>query len=119
MNIKQFTINNKDNSLTIEFVKGKAACLAFEYLRVFTPNNNNSAKQSPLVTHKKLVVLQAIENIGKHGYRLVFDDQHSTIYSEEYLVLLIKEYEQRWQHYLAELQASGHSREAMIDITQL
>ncbi|PCH96033.1 MAG: hypothetical protein COB83_06855 [Gammaproteobacteria bacterium] len=119
MNIKKFIINNADKSLTINFIKGKAGCLSFEYLRVFTPTMASSPKQKTLVTHKKIVMLSAIESVGKHGFRLIFDDQHSAIYSSEYLALLIKEYEPRWQHYLTELQASGHSRETMINITQL
>ena len=64
-------------------------------------------------------MLSAIENVGKHGYRFIFDDLHSAIYSTEYLNLLIIEHEQRWQYYLTELKASGHSREAIINITQL
>jgi len=119
MTIKQFTINNNEKNLTIDLINGELVCLSFEYLRVFTPTVNSSPKQQSLVTHKKLVILTTIENVGKHGYRLVFDDQHSAIYSAEYLTLLIKEHKQRWQHYLTEIQASGHSREAMIDITQL
>ncbi len=119
MSIDQFTLNNNEQNLTINFSNGEAACLSFEYLRVFTPAINNSQKQQTLVTHKKSVLLIAIENVGKHGYRLVFDDQHSAIYSAKYIVLLAKEHEQRWQHYLTEIQASAHSRETMIGITQL
>lgn len=119
MNIKKFIICNNEKSLTINFVNGETACLPFEYLRVFTPQLNNAAKQKTLVTHKKSVALSAIENVGKHGYRFIFDDQHNAIYTFEYLTLLIKEHKQRWQKYLEELKASGHSREAMINITQL
>ncbi|MBL4942617.1 MAG: DUF971 domain-containing protein [Colwellia sp.] len=119
MSIKKFIINHSEKSLIINVVKSKATTLTFEYLRVFTPSINNASKPAPLVTHKKLVRLNAIENIGKHGYRFIFDDQHSAIYSTEYIALLIKEHDQRWQHYLTELQTSGHSREAMINITQL
>jgi DUF971 family protein len=117
MNISAFTINNTENSLTIKFSKGEAAQLSFEYLRVFTPLTGN--KQQALVTHKKAIKLATIENVGNHGYRLIFDDEHSAIYSPVYLELLINEYQQRWQHYLSELKASGHSREAIINITQL
>jgi DUF971 family protein len=117
MNITSFNINNTENNLTIKFVNSKVAQLSFEYLRVFTPTAGN--KQQALVSHKKSIKLTAIENIGKHGYRLIFNDQHSAIYSSDYLELLIKEHDQRWQHYLGELKASGHSREAMINITQL
>ena len=129
MRIKSFIINTNKKSITINLSNGDTACLGFEYLRVFTPKftpkSNNSAKQQALashknlVTHKKLVTLSAIENVGKHGYRFIFDDQHSAIYSAEYLNLLIIEHEQRWEYYLTELKASGHSREAIIDITQL
>lgn len=119
MKIKQFIISNNEASLTINFSNGEDACLRFEYLRVFSPPISNSTKQNALVTHKKLVKLITIEAVGKHGYRLIFDDQHSALYSTEYLLQLIQEDEQRWQHYLTELQASGHSREAMINITQL
>jgi len=117
MNITSFTINNVENNLTIQFVNSKAAQLSFEYLRVFSPTTGN--KQQALVSHKKSIKLTTIENVGKHGYRLIFDDQHSAIYSSDYLELLLKEYDKRWQHYLSELKGSGHSREAMINITQL
>ena len=119
MTITTFIINKKDRSLTINFVKGKASCLSFEYLRVFPAQENKAPQKTPLITHKKHVVLNVIEQVGKHGYRFIFDDQHSAIYSAEYLELLIKEYEQRWQNYLAQMKASNHSREAIINITQL
>ncbi|WP_114326801.1 gamma-butyrobetaine hydroxylase-like domain-containing protein [Candidatus Colwellia aromaticivorans] len=117
MNITGFTINNAEHNLTLKFVNSKVAQLSFEYLRVFSPTTGN--KQPALVSHKKSIMLTTLENVGKHGYRLTFDDQHSAIYSSDYLEQLIKEHDQRWQHYLSELKASGHSREAMINITQL
>lgn len=119
MNIKKFIINKNEKQLTINFFSGKPACVSFEYLRVFTPKVAGSSKQQALVTHKKSIVLSAIENVGKHGYRFTFDDQHSAIYSAEYLLVLVNEHKQRWQHYLAELKSSAHSREAIINITQL
>lgn len=119
MSIKKFTLCNNEKNLTINFVNGEVACLPFEYLRVCAPKLNNSAKQPPFIAHKKAVTLSAIENVGIHGYRFVFDDQHSAIYADEYLTVLIKEHNQRWQQYLAELKASGHSREDLINITQL
>lgn len=117
MIITGFIINNVEKILTINSVNSKDAQLSFEYLRVFTPTIGN--KQQALISHKKSITLTAIENVGKHGYRLVFDDQHSAIYSLDYFELLVKEHPQRWQHYLSEIKASGHSREAIINITQL
>ena len=125
MRIKGFTINTNNKSITINLDNGDTACLAFEYLRVFSPNLEKPTKQQAgvtnmkLVTNKKLVQLTAIEHVGKHGFRFIFDDQHSAIYTAEYLEILITEHEQRWQHYLAELKTSGHSREAIINIKQL
>ncbi len=118
MIITRLIINNTEKNLTIYTDKSKVARLNFEYLRVFPPTTDNHQKQA-LVSHKKEVKLTTIESVGKHGYRFIFDDQHSAIYSSNYLELLIKEYDQRWQHYLNELKTSGHSREAMINITQL
>lgn len=117
MIITGFIIYNTEKKLTLNSIKSENAQLSFEYLRVFTPTTGK--KQQTLVSHKKSIMLKAIENVGKHGYRLVFDDGHNAIYSLDYLELLIKEYDQRWQHYLDELKASGHSREVMINITQL
>ncbi len=119
MTITRFIINKIDKNLTVYLNKGKKAELSFEFLRVFTPTIPNPKQQKSLITHKKQVELMAIENVAQHGYRLVFDDQHNAIYPTDYLALLIKEYPQRWQRYLEEVEASGHSREAMINITQL
>jgi DUF971 family protein len=116
MSIKHFLINKNEKSITIDFTHGDTACLSFEYLRVFTPVQS---KEQSLVTHKKDILLIAIEHLGKHGYRFIFNDQHSAIYSAEYIALLVQEHNKRWQHYLTKLKASGHSREAMINITQL
>lgn len=125
MRIKRFIINTDNKSITLEFNQGDTACLTFEYLRVFSPNLEKPTKQQAcvtnmkLVTNKKLVQLTTIEHVGKHGFRFIFDDQHSAIYTAEYLEVLITEHTQRWQHYLSELKTSGLSREAMINITQL
>ncbi len=117
MNITTLTINKVENTLTIQCDDRKEFQLSFEYLRVLSPTLTN--KQQAIVSHKKTVKLSTIENVGKHGYRFIFDDQHSAIYSSDYLELLIKEHDQRWQEYLNELKTSGHSREAIINITQI
>jgi len=122
MNINKFTLNQEKNTLTIEFIGKKAKTttfdFSFEFLRVFSPSPASN-KQTPLVCHKKQVKLLAIEPVGKHGYRFVFDDNHSEIYDDEYLQRIADQQEQLWSQYLAAIKQSGHSREAMIDITQL
>ncbi len=118
MKITLFTLNRKQKILTIAFSQGQIFDLSFEYLRVFSPQTKKS-KTAAIEAHKKQVQLVAIEAVGKHGYRFIFDDNYSAIYSFNYLATLATEQEQRWQQYLAQLKASGHSREAMIDIKQL
>jgi len=131
MEIKRFTLNHHQKKLIIAFSDDQIFELSFEYLRVLSPQKS---KKNTIEAHQKQVQLILIENVGKHGFRFIFDDQHSAnqqgatqqsanqhsaIYSSEYLTLLCQEYKQRWQQYLHELQALGHSREAMINITQL
>jgi DUF971 family protein len=123
MKITHFIIDNALHSLAIEFSTNNnitKAQLSFEYLRISSATSlANKTKTAQVISHKKGVLLTHIESVAKHGYRLIFDDGHSVIFSEEYLQTLALEYESRWQDYLGELKISGHSREAMIDIKQL
>ncbi len=116
--ITQFTVQTKKAQLLVTLSNNTSCDFTFEYLRVFSPAEENS-KGNNLVTHKKLVKLEKIESVGKHGYRLVFDDGHHAIYSTDYLLMLDREHQQRWQHYLNEVKNSPHNREASIDITEL
>ena len=125
MKITRFIIDNALHSLTIEFSASENianAQLSFEYLRISSNASSakkNKAGQVQVTSHKKNVLLVNIESVAKHGYRLIFNDGHSAIFSEEFIQTLAVEYETRWQDYLSELKNSGHSREAMIDIKQL
>lgn len=118
VNIKRFTLAATKKHLTIVFNQGQVFELSYEYLRVFSPAIL-ADKAAAITAHKKQVQLQHIESVGKHGYRFRFDDQHSAIYSADYLYTLSIEQSQRWQQYLAQLKASGYSREAIITMTQL
>ena len=127
MKIARFIIDNTLHNLTIEFSASKAienSQLSFEYLRISSPaistKKLKTGQTSTQVTsHKKDVLLVKIESVAKHGYRFIFDDEHSAIYSQQYNQTLTLEYEVRWQSYLNELKASGHSRETMINFKQL
>jgi len=122
MTIQRFIINKTDNHLSLVLTKANASSetceLPFEYLRISSPTISAKNSQT-VISHKKQVQLLAIESVAKHGYRLIFDDQHSAIYSDNYLQQLIAEQDARWQVYIDELKASGHSREAMITIKQV
>ena len=122
-NISRFSIHRQSASLSIAFedqAQNKAE-LSFEYLRVFAPTDDKGQPTglSPKVYHKKQVQLLTIESVGKHGYRLIFDDGHSNIYSDEYLRVLVAEYEQRWQHYMKSVNSAINSREATIEIKEV
>jgi len=125
MKIQSFILDNNQKKLKIEFSASESTIdteLSFEYLRISSPAN--SAKkmkngQVAIISHKKDVALINIESVAKHGYRLIFDDGHNAIFSEDTLQTLAVEFEERWSNYLSELKTSGHSREAMIDFKQL
>ena len=125
MKITHFIIDTSLHNLMIEFSANEniaSAQLSFEYLRISSDTNSvkkNKIGQIQVTSHKKNVLLTSIESVAKHGYRLIFDDGHSAIFSEEYLQTLALEYDTRWQNYLRILKESGHSREAMIDFKQL
>lgn len=124
MNISQFIIDNSQKALSIRFIENEKVLeskLSFEYLRISSPAQNAikpGAKQN-IISHKKDVQLNKIERVGKHGYRLIFNDNHNAIFSEDYLKIIANNVEERWQQYLAALKASGHTREAMIDFKQV
>ncbi|HBY86021.1 MAG TPA: hypothetical protein DEO86_09115, partial [Colwellia sp.] len=91
MKITRFIIDGALHNLTIEFSANEnitSAQLSFEYLRISSDANSakkNKAGQIQVTSHKKNVLLISIESVAKHGYRLIFDDDHSAIYSEDFL----------------------------------
>ena len=122
-NINRFTIDRAKASVLIQFdeLEQTGAELSFEYLRVFAPTDDKGKPTGllPKVYHKKQVQLLGIESVGKHGFRLMFDDDHSNTYSDEYLHVLVAEYEQRWQHYINSVNTAINSREATIEIKEV
>jgi len=121
LNIKRFSLQPKQTKLSIEFSNKIISVLDYEYIRVLSPLDGftNPAKNKTLIAHKKQIQLIRIESVAQHGYRFIFDDQHSAIYSVEYLADLCKNEAKLWLQYIAELKKSGHTREATISITQL
>lgn len=134
--VSRFILDNNKASLIVTFSASKTTeqqtcSLSFEFLRVFTPENyharyseqaqqgQSAQKAAPMICHKKQVKLLNIEPVAKYGYRLIFDDQHSAIYSPAHLQQVFQQSDSLWQRYLIDLKNSGHSREASIDITQL
>lgn len=124
MKVSQFIFDNSQQQLTLVLSGADGLVrkqLSFEYLRISSPEKSPTKPNTPqaIISHKKDVLLINIESVGKHGYRLIFNDSHSAIYGEDYLEIIAVNYDDRWQQYLSALKTSGHSREAMIDIKQV
>lgn len=98
--------------------------LTYEYLRIFSPSELNKAKPNknspfiPKVFHKKNITIIAIESVGKHGYRVLFDDSHHDIFSSDDLLTLSQQFEQCWPLYIKSL-SSTNSREESINFKSI
>lgn len=127
MNIKHFTLNKDAKQLEIQLsnaendstTQSRLNC-SFEFLRVFSPSEWQKIQpEMPTVFHKKHVQLNTIESVGKHGYRFIFDDGHSDLFTPEYMENITKQHDALWDAYLAKTNNAGNNREQAIDITQL
>ncbi|SEL58428.1 DUF971 family protein [Colwellia chukchiensis] len=124
--IKRFIIDQAAANLALQFDDDNPQretnfTLSFEYLRVFAPTDDKgqSSRFPPAVYHKKQVQLLKIESVAKHGYRLLFDDGYSGIYSPDYLLMLATQFQQHWQQYLNSTSNAINSREATIAIKEV
>ena len=109
-------LNNKS-----EASKGKCCRTAnITNLRVFSPAalKPKQSNTTPEVFHKKNIQLTRIEPLGKYGHRLVFDDKHSAIYSEEIFINLYENHEINWQKYCDNL-TSSQNRESSINFVEV
>jgi DUF971 family protein len=101
--------------LAITFDDGSRFELPAEYLRVMSPSaevQGHSPSERKTVPGKRNVEILAVEPVGNYAVKLRFDDLHDTgIYGWEYLYELGRDQADRWQNYLAELDAKGLSRE--------
>lgn len=118
MQITQFIIENNKQSLTIQASDKRRFSLTGEFLRVLAPAVASNKNPQP-VSNKKLTKIMAIESVGKHGFRLLFDDGFSDIYSPQYLVNLGVNMDSHWQQYLDALATHKLTREATIAIKSL
>ncbi|WP_046864719.1 gamma-butyrobetaine hydroxylase-like domain-containing protein [Microvirga massiliensis] len=101
--------------LTITFDDGARFDLPAEYLRVTSPSaevQGHSPSERKTVPGKKNVEILAVEPVGNYAVKLRFDDLHDTgIYGWDYLYELGRDQAERWQNYLADLDAKGLSRD--------
>ena len=120
--ITRFSINQAQKQLEVTLASGDEFKLAMEFLRVIDANVLISGQGQPstkLVTHKKDVELTTLESVGKHGFRLLFDDKFSTVLNHEQILELNQHQQSLWQQYLDAIKESGFTRETAIDIKAL
>jgi DUF971 family protein len=108
------TYHQKARVLELDYDDGSTFKLPAEYLRVYSPSAEvigHGPGQETLQVDKEDVGITEIEQQGNYALMFVFDDKHdSGIYSWDYLYDLGISYEEKWQDYLARLEAAGHKR---------
>ena len=111
----ELRLSKDRRTLRIAFDDGSAFDLAAEYLRVASPSaevQGHSPSERKAVAGKRDVEIIGIEPVGNYAVRLRFDDLHDTgIYGWDYLFELGSRQDEKWQNYLADLDAKGLSRE--------
>jgi DUF971 family protein len=111
----EIRLKRAEKRLEVDFDDGAAFVLPAEYLRVESPSaevQGHGPSERKTVPGRRHVGIMAIEPVGHYAIRILFDDLHDTgIYSWEYLHQLGREQAQRWQDYLAALNAKGLSRD--------
>jgi DUF971 family protein len=111
----ELRLSKDRRSLRVSFDDGAAFDLSAEYLRVTSPSaevQGHSPSERKTVPGKRDVAILAVEPVGNYAVKLRFDDMHDTgIYGWDYLYTLGAHQTERWQNYLAELDAKGLSRE--------
>ncbi len=99
-------------TLRVQFESGSAFDLPAEYLRVESPSaevQGHGGDEKVIVPGRRHVGILDVEPVGNYAVKIVFDD--TGLYSWQLLYDLGREYETRWQTYLAALAAKGLSRE--------
>ena len=110
------TLHKASHRLEVSFDSGETFQLPAEYLRVNSPSaevQGHHASQKVLVTGKRHVNIDAIEQVGNYAVLLRFSDGHASgIFSWVVLHQLGRDYDRDWPAYLAALDAAGASRDA-------
>ena len=111
----EIRLKKADKILEVEFDNGVRFSYPAELLRVESPSaevQGHGPGEKIIVAERAHVGVLEVEPVGNYAVRIKFDDLHDTgIYSWDYLYQLGREYDKRWQAYLAALDARGLSRE--------
>jgi DUF971 family protein len=110
----EIRLSKDRRTLNVAFDSGESYALPAEFLRVLSPSaevQGHSPEERKTVGGKANVAILEVAPVGNYALRLRFDDLHDTgIYTWRYLLTLGREQSERWEGYLAELQAKGMSR---------
>ncbi len=113
-------LHTRSRELELVYADDLRFALPCEYLRVFSPSaevRGHGPGQEVLQVGKINVAIREIKPVGNYALQLVFDDGHDTgIYSWDYLYQLGSQQQQRWQHYLEQLDAAGASRDPEVQV---
>jgi DUF971 family protein len=111
----ELRLSKDRRTLRVTFDDGSAFDLPAEYLRVTSPSaevQGHSPSERKTVPGKRNVEIMRIEPVGNYAVRLAFDDMHDTgIFGWDYLHELGSRQAERWQAYLADLEAKALSRD--------
>ena len=111
----EIKLRKADKTLTVAFENAEAFTLSAEYLRVESPSaevQGHAPDQKVLIPGKRYVGIDTIELVGHYAVRLLFNDGHDTgIYTWVYLYQLSREFDERWERYLSQMDAKGLSRD--------
>jgi DUF971 family protein len=109
------TVHQASRVLEVGFDDGRTFRIPFELLRVYSPSaevQGHGPGQETLQTGKRQVGIVSLEAVGHYAVQPSFDDGHDTgIFSWSYLYELGANQDERWQAYLARLEAAGADRD--------
>jgi len=108
-------LRKTEKILDVDFDDGRSFSFPAELLRVESPSaevQGHGPSQKQTVAGRRHVGIMKVEPVGNYAISIMFDDLHATgIYSWRYLYELGTDMENRWNAYLAELEAKGLSRD--------
>jgi len=106
-------LNRQEHTLELVYANGEHFTLSCEFLRVHSPSAEvRGHGNEVLQTGKKLVNINALEQVGNYAIKITFDDGHNTgLYSWDYLLELGRHQDTMWQIYLDKLAEAGAKRE--------
>ncbi len=112
---ENITLAPGGGSLTVAYAGGVRFEFTAEYLRVMAPSadvQGHGGQGGRLVAGKRSVKIAAVEPVGRYAVRLVFSDGHRNgIYTWKTLLSLGVNQAEKWDGYLAALEAAGRSRD--------